>query len=85
MTQQVDFEAVRIDAAYEGLAQTVKEMAHKAAGLSGMLAKERAEKALLIEEVKRLKAQVEEMVKAGAEAKTARAVERKAVPEKAKA
>lgn len=75
--QPLDINSIRINAAYENLANAVKEQAVKAANYAGEMGKLIAEKAHLQEEVARLKADNERLAKAAGEAKAA--------PEKAKA
>ena len=79
--QPLDLNSIRINAAYDNLANIVKEMAVKAANFAGEMGKLLAEKAQLEEEVARLKAENERLTKAAGEAK---ATDAKA-PEKAKA
>ena len=79
--QPLDINSIRINAAYDNLANGVKEQAVKAANYAGEIARVLAEKAQLEEEVARLKADNERLTKAAGEAK---ATDAKA-PEKAKA
>lgn len=74
--QPLDINSIRINAAYDNLANGVKEQAVKAANYAGEIARVLAEKAQLEEEVARLKADNERLTKAAGEAKAA--------PEKAK-
>ena len=69
--QPLDINSIRINAAYDNLANGVKEQAVKAANYAGEIARVLAEKAQLEEEVARLKAKVEELTKAAGEAKAA--------------
>ena len=78
---QIDINSIRINAAYDNLANGVKEQAVKAANYAGEIARVLAEKAQLEEEVARLKADNERLTKAAGEAKAADAK----APEKAKA
>lgn len=79
--QPLDINSIRINAAYDNLANSVKEQAVKAANYAGEIARLLAEKAMLEEEVARLKADNERLTKAAGEAKAATAK----APEKAKA
>lgn len=79
--QPLDINSIRINAAYDNLANGVKEQAVKAANYAGEIARVLAEKAQLEEEVARLKADNERLTKAAGEAKAAP----DKAPEKAKA
>lgn len=69
--QPLDINSLRINAAYDSLANGVKEQAVKAANYAGEIARVLAEKAQLEEENARLKAENERLAKAAGEAKAA--------------
>lgn len=65
--QPLDINSLRINAAYDNLANGVKEQAVKAANYAGEIARVLAEKAQLEEEIARLKAENERLAKAAPE------------------
>jgi hypothetical protein len=65
--QPLDLNSIRINAAYDNLAQSVKEQALKAANYAGELGRTLAEKAQLEERVKALEAEIAGLKKAKAE------------------